>query len=137
MKRFSLVMVLNQEKDKFLMCYRNNDPYKGLYNFVGGKVEEDEDSCEGAYRELFEETGITRDDIELKRFIDFVWHPLDMMMDVFIGKLNKDVVLVKEKHDLLWMDREENFFDMSKFAGEGNIGHMYEIFKQLEDRLDL
>jgi 8-oxo-dGTP diphosphatase len=130
-------MVLNPNKDKFLMCYRKNDPYKGLFNFVGGKMDEGEDSCTGAYRELFEETGITKDDIVLQHFIDFHWHPLNMTMDVFIGKLKHDVELVIEKHDLYWIDLNENFFDMNKFAGEGNIGHMYEIYKQLEDTLKL
>ena len=30
------------------------------------------------------------------------------------------------------MDKKENFFDIDKFAGEGNIGHMFqqvEIYK--------
>ena len=35
------------------------EPYKGMYNFVGGKVEEGETNDEAAYRELFEETGIS------------------------------------------------------------------------------
>jgi len=137
MKKFSLIIVLNPSKDKFLMCYRNNNPYEGLYNFVGGKVESDENSCDGAYRELFEETGITKEDISLQHFIDFTWHPLNMTMDVFIGKLEDEVILVKEKHDLYWIDMTENFFDMKKFAGEGNIGHMVEIYRQLEEKLNL
>ena len=31
-----------------------------------------------------------------------------------------------------WLDKKENFFDIDKFAGEGNIGHMFqqvEIYK--------
>ena len=40
------------------------------------------------------------------------------------GKLNKDVALVEEVNHLQWMDKQENFFDYNKFAGEGNIGHM-------------
>ena len=41
---------------KVLFCIRAKEPYKGLYNFVGGKVEEDETNDEAAYRELYEKT---------------------------------------------------------------------------------
>ena len=41
------------------------EPLQRLYNFVGGKIEENEDGLHAAYRELEEETGITREDIHL------------------------------------------------------------------------
>lgn len=130
MKRYNLVMVFNQTEDKVLMCYRSKEPYKGLYNFAGGKVELGEDYLSSAYRELFEETGISKNDINLSPFIDFNWHPIKMEMKVFIGVLNKEVNLIEEDHKLYWIDTNENFFDMTRFAGEGNIGHMFEIYKQ-------
>ena len=34
-----------------------------------------------------------------------------------------------DENSLVWMGLEEDFFDMNKFAGEGNIGHIYEIVK--------
>ena len=137
MKKFSLIIVLNKEEDHVLMCYRKNNPYKGLYNFVGGKVEENEDYLVSAYRELEEETAITDKDIKLVPFIDFTWHPADMEMKVFIGKLYNDVELVDEIHPLSWISIKENFFDMNKFAGEGNIGHMIEIFNQLRNDINI
>ena len=124
-------MVLNKEETHVLMCYRLKNPYKGLYNLPGGKIDDGENHLESAYRELFEETGISRNDVELKEYIDFTWHPVNMSMDVTFGVLNKDVVLVEEIHPLHWISLEENFFDMTKFAGEGNIGHMVEIYKYL------
>jgi len=136
MQQFNLVMVLNQTKDKVLMLYRKKNPYKGLYNMIGGKIEDGENHLESAYRELYEETGISKEDIFLIPFIDFVWHPLDMSMDVFIGKLNKAVNLVEEIHSLHWLDVNENFFDMTKFAVEGNIGHMMEIYGQNPEIID-
>ncbi len=131
---YNLCLVLNQDESKILMGYRSKDPYKGLYNLLGGKIEEGEDSLISAYRELEEESGITKEDISLIPFMDYVWHPLDMEMKVFIGKVNKDVKLVKEIHDLYWLDTNENFYDMKKFAGEGNIGHMVEIYRQTRER---
>ena len=70
MRKLNLIVVFNANLEKVLFCIRAKEPYKGLYNFVGGKVEEDETNDEAAYRELFEETGISHNDIELDHFID-------------------------------------------------------------------
>ncbi len=135
MKRFNLIMVFNKEENKVLMCYRSKDPYKGLYNLVGGKVDEGEDYLESAYRELFEETGINTSDIIIQPLMDFFWHPLHMEMKVFVGTLNKEKNLVEEVHKLHWISIDEDFFNMLKYAGEGNIGHMFEIYNQTKHLL--
>ncbi len=130
MQKYNLVMVFNQKEDQVLMCYRSKEPYKGLYNLVGGKVDENEDYLSSSYRELYEETGISKEDIILSPLMDFLWHPFDMEMKVFVGTLNKEVELVEEVNALYWISVTEDFFDMKKFAGEGNIGHMLEIYYQ-------
>jgi 8-oxo-dGTP diphosphatase len=137
MKRFNVIMVFDPKEEHVLMCYRVKNPYKGLYNLVGGKVEENESYLDSAYRELFEETGISHKDIRLHPLMGFYWHPLNMEMKVFVGRLDNEVELVEEVHPLLWMSLEENFFDMKKFAGEGNIGHMMEIYHQTKEQLGL
>ena len=124
MKKLNVIIVYNKEVNKILMCKREKEPYKGKYNLVGGKLEENEDSLEGAYRELEEETGITKDDIILTYLMNFEYKLLNMQLQVFVGKLNKEKTLVEEVNKLYWMDLNENFFDEEKFAGEGNIGHM-------------
>jgi 8-oxo-dGTP diphosphatase len=129
MKSYNCIIILNKEKDKILFCKRMSDPYYGLYNFVGGKIEEGEESLEAAYRELEEETGITKKHTTLQPFIDYVWHIQEIRMEVYVGVLNKEIVLREEKHPLHWLDFSYNFFDMKVFAGEGNIGHMIEILK--------
>ena len=43
-KTYNCIVVFNREKDAALFCKRRNDPYKSLYNFVGGKVEPGEES---------------------------------------------------------------------------------------------
>ena len=126
--RYNLVLVLNKQETHVLMCMRSKEPYTGLYNLLGGKIEDSENELESAYRELYEESGITKLDIELSPFMDFVWHPINMEMKVYKGVLNKEVVLVDEVHKLHWIPITENFFDTTKFAGEGNIGHMIMLY---------
>lgn len=39
MKKLNLIAVFNKNFDKGLFCIRAKAPFKGMYNFVGGKVE--------------------------------------------------------------------------------------------------
>ena len=134
MKKLNLIIMFNENEDKVLMCKRAKDPYKGLYNLVGGKLENGENELAGAYRELQEETGITTDDTILYHMMDYKYYIEDTELQVFIGKLNKEKELVEELNKLEWLDKSENFFDSSKFAGDGNIGHMLEeVYKNKEN----
>jgi len=126
MKKLNVILVYNKEENKILMCKREKEPYKGKFNLVGGKVEQNEDELNAAYRELQEETGITENDIKLTHMMNLQYKMSDMELEVFTGKLNKDVELIEEVNKLYWMDKEDNFFNKEKFAGEGNIGHMLE-----------
>lgn len=137
MIKYNLVLVLDANEKNILTLFRTKNPYKGLYNLPGGKVDAGESFIESAYRELNEETGIGKKDIILNPFIDFVWHPSNMKMNVFIGKLNKTVILKEELHPLEWHPITSDFFDMSKYAGEGNIGHMVEIYKTTKELIRL
>ena len=134
MKKLNVIIMFNENEDKVLMCKRAKEPYKGLYNLVGGKLENGENELAGAYRELQEETGITTDDTILYHMMDYKYYIEDTELQVFIGKLNKEKELVEEVNKLEWLDKSENFFDSSKFAGEGNIGHMLEeVYKNKEN----
>lgn len=124
MKRLNLIIVYNKEKNKILMCKREKEPYKGKFNLVGGKVKQNEDELHAAYRELQEETGITSDDITLTHVMNFQYIISNMELEVYCGQLNKEVKLVEEVNKLYWINKNEDFFDLDKFAGEGNIGHM-------------
>ena len=135
MKKLNIVLVYNKEEDKILMCKREKEPYKGKFNLVGGKVELGENELSAAYRELEEETGITCDDIRLTHFMDFEYKMQDMELELYVGKLNKDVDLVEEVNKLYWVDKTDNFFDVEKFAGEGNIGHMVKQIENYRDKL--
>ena len=129
MKKLNVIIVYSNNEEKILMCYRKKEPYKGLYNLVGGKIEENEDYLDAAYRELNEETGITSEDIKLVHVMDFSYQINGIELQVYAGKLNKEVEVVDEVNKLYWFDSNEDFFDASRFAGEGNIGHMVEQIK--------
>ncbi len=60
MQGLNVIWVYNRDASRVLMCKRHKEPYLGLYNLVGGKIEPGEDGLAAAYRELKEESGITR-----------------------------------------------------------------------------
>lgn len=135
MKKLNVIIVYNKEEDKILMCKREKEPYKGKFNLVGGKVEENENELQAAYRELQEETGITRQDITLTHIMNFQYQMSNIELEVYAGKLKKEVKVVEEVNKLYWIDKKENFFDLQKYAGEGNIGHMVEQVEIYKDKL--
>lgn len=133
--KMNVIVVYNKKEAKILMCLRKKEPYKGLYNLVGGKVEKDETGLESAYRELEEESGITKEDIILTHLMTFNYQMSNIELQVYTGKLNKEVKIVEEVNKLYWINANDNFFDMTKYAGEGNIGHIIEQVKLYKDRL--
>lgn len=134
-RKMNVVIVYDKKEENILMCLRSKDPYKGLYNLVGGKLEDGEEGLDSAYRELEEETGITTNDIVLTRIMDFEYYMSNIELQVYAGKLNKDKEVIEEENRLFWINANENFFDMSKYASEGNIGHMVEQVKMYKKQL--
>ena len=129
MKKFNLIVVFDEKLDKSLFCIRAKEPYKGMYNFVGGKVEENESDYEAAYRELFEETGISNNDIELDHFMDLKYYKYENNLQVFYGILKHDVELVEEKNKLEWVVINDELLNNEKFAGNYNIPHIIRQIK--------
>jgi 8-oxo-dGTP diphosphatase len=131
MKTYNVILLYNAGGDKILMCQRRKPPYQGLRNLVGGKVEPGEDHTDAAYRELYEETAVARDAVDLLHLMDFAYHHPPCRLEVYAGKLKRDVAVHGDENALLWVDAQDDFFDGTRYAGEGNIGHMVEIYKQI------
>ena len=125
----NVIWVFNPPADKVLMCKRHKEPYKGLFNLVGGKIEPGESGSglAAAYRELKEETGIA--DIHLTHLMDFTYFLSGCRVEVYVGKLSQIPIIQGDEKELVWIDVNQDLYDMSRFAGEGNIGHIYEQIK--------
>ena len=71
--------------DKLLMLNRAKPPFMGLWNAVGGHVEEGETVEACAKREIFEESGIRVDKVEL--ISTFTWNYDDEIGYAFLTEL--------------------------------------------------
>ena len=56
----NVIVIFDKNLKKTLMCKRTKEQYMGMYNFVGGKIEKENDGLNEAYRELEEETNIKK-----------------------------------------------------------------------------
>lgn len=129
MKKYNVIVVFNKDLTKTLMCKRTKEPYKNMYNLVGGKIEKENAGLSEAYRELYEETNISKSDVTLEYFMNIEYVVFNKILEVYYGILNKKVNLIEEVNKLEWVSINDNFFDMKKYAGEGNIGHIIEEIK--------
>lgn len=131
-KHSNCIVVFNKDKSEVLFCKRTKEPFKGQYNFVGGKVEQDENSMNAAYRELEEETGISAEDIKLYRMMDITYYHLNFVLELYVGTLQEDIELIEEVNPLEWLSIDENFADPDRFAGKQNIAHIINVAMEFE-----
>ena len=102
---------------------------------MGGKIEKNENGLDAAYRELKEETTITKDDITLLHMMDFTYYLENCYLEVYVGKLNKIIDVKGTENKLFWSTLDNNFFDETQYAGEGNIGHIVRHIQTLKGEL--
>ena len=131
------VGVLIVKENKILLGLRNPDKMKasselqgqGTWTMPGGKVEFMETLVNAAKRELEEETNIKKKDIDLIHFMNLTYTKWNKELEVYYGILKNEVELIEEVNKLEWVSVNDNFFDMNRYAGEGNIGHIIEEIK--------
>ena len=131
MQGYNIVVVFDKRRERVLLCRRRKEPYKGLLNFVGDKIEPGEEGLAAAYRELREETGLTEADISLFHFMDFTYYlHAPCRLEVYAGRLKGPAQARGEENQLIWQDAKEDMFDRTRFAGMGNMGHIMALLEQ-------
>ena len=126
MQGYNLIVVFDKRRERVLLCRRRKEPYKGLLNFVGGKIEPGEEGLAAAYRELREETGLTETDISLFHFMDLTYYRgAPCRLEVYAGRLKGPAQVRGEENQLIW-----HMFDRTRFAGMGNMGHIMALLEQ-------
>lgn len=128
--KYNLILVIDKQNDAILMCKRTTNPEKGKYNFVGGKVNQDETDLQAAYRELYEETGIAQNNIDLKELTDLYYEHDNSHLKVYYGYIKGEIELIEEKHPLNWHSLRRSSFDDSEYAS-----HIKDLINQLNSRI--
>jgi 8-oxo-dGTP diphosphatase len=134
--QYNVVIVFDPDKSHVLMCKRRKNPYQNKLNFTGGKIEKGEAHTDAAYRELREETSISKADITLIHIIDFHYVLENDLLEMYAGVLYRPVQVEGTENELLWIDVGEDFSDTARFAGCGNIYHMLNYLKTYESVIE-
>ena len=111
MKKMNVIVIFDKKLERTLMCKRTKEPYMGMYNLVGGKIEKENEGLNEAYRELEEETNIRKRDVELIHFMNLAYVKWNKELEVYYGILKNEVELVEEVNKLEWVSVNDNFFD--------------------------
>ena len=74
MNKYKSVAVFLIYKDEVLMLNRNKKFWMGMWNCVGGKIENGETHLETAIRETYEETGILVSEDKMKYLAELKWY---------------------------------------------------------------
>lgn len=139
MKKYTVIFLFNSKMNKVLMIHRKKQPYQGMYNGLGGKIEENEHEDQGAIRELREECGITMEDVNTFRKMLSSIYPSNIELHVYYGVLanNEKMELSQGDYDeegvLLWMDVQP-LLDVTRkdVAGEGNVAYYIHLAQVIE-----
>ena len=132
---YNLIVIFDESLEKILLCKRKKDPYKGLYNFIGGKKELGESSIDAAYREMEEESNLTREDVKLVHLMDFDYIVDHCKVEVYVGIRVSNKIVFGDENELFWSSLDHDFFDSNIYAGEGNMGHILWHVKMSKDIL--
>lgn len=72
---YKYTLIFLRHQDKILMLNTVKGMWMGMWNGVGGKIENGETPLEGALREVFEETGIRVDNLDFQTVV--TWEVID------------------------------------------------------------
>lgn len=98
------IVLLNKNKD-LLLLFTDDDSIKNadgkyggsFYQLIGGKIESGETLLDAAKRELFEETGLTSENV---KFYKVIWYGnLDLNIHGKLTHINQQFILAKSNSD--------------------------------------
>ena len=99
-----VVAALIWDKDKFLICQRPKTKARGLlWEFVGGKVEENETKKQALVRECMEELGVTVSVGEIFMTVTHEYPDITINLTVFNAAIENGVPKKLEHNDIKWI----------------------------------
>ncbi|MCC7554100.1 MAG: (deoxy)nucleoside triphosphate pyrophosphohydrolase [Methanobacteriaceae archaeon] len=107
MKTLNVVAAIITENNKILATKRGYGEFKNLWEFPGGKIENNETKEEALIREIQEELNIN---IKINKFllnIEYQYPDFYLNMDCFLCTIKKGKIELLEHNDAKWLKKEE------------------------------
>lgn len=109
MKTLIVSAALIENSEEVLLSKRKEGPYKGFWEFPGGKVEEDESPERCLQRELEEELGIW---VKVEKIEEVVWMPYEhfnLLLLLYKCQLERGTPLPLGCEEVRWFKKREIF----------------------------
>lgn len=106
MKKLNVVAAIIKKDGKILVTERGYGEFEHLWEFPGGKIEDNESKEEALIREIKEELNA---DIEIEKFaldLEYEYSTFYLYMSCFICSLKSDFELL-EHHNAKWLSKED------------------------------
>ena len=106
MKTIKVVAAVIRNEDRVLATARGYGPYKGWWEFPGGKIEPGETPQQALVREIREE--LTAEIIVGKRIktIEYDYPEFHLSMDCFWAEVKSGQLELREAEDARWLTKE-------------------------------
>lgn len=104
MKTIRVVAAIIEKDDTILIAKRLKGEFAGLWEFPGGKYEENETGEQAIKREIEEEFDV---EIDVKEFLCTIEHEYSsfyLVMDCYICSLITDKMVLHDHSDVKWID---------------------------------
>lgn len=142
MKRYVVILLFNEDMSKILLIKRKKKPYVGLYNGIGGKIEENENVFECSIRETKEEINVILHDPKL--LVTHLYPENEKLTQNSNVELNVLYDVIKEAE---FEENEEGTFEWlnvefvldannRSIAGYSNVGLFVREILQMEKKYD-
>jgi len=136
-----LCILVSADSKNVLMQKKNKGPYPGKLNGFGGRVSINDESAKAAmYREMAEETNLSKDDLEYLEELVTLTYPNGIVLHVYSGRIKEGCDYIQvEDEELMWLRIESPspvlIPDSPVFAGDGEIAYLVNFALNIDKAL--
>lgn len=104
MKTIKVVAAIIKRNNQILIAKRSYGDYAGLWEFPGGKIENNETSKNALIREIKEELEIDINIDEYLTCVEYDYPNFHLSMECFICSLDNDTIQLHDHSTIKWID---------------------------------
>ena len=129
------VGILKNDANQLLMSMRTSGPFKGYWEFPGGKIEDNESPQNACCRELREELGVTVNECNFIGNVEHAYSDKKVSLSVFLVNHYQGLPKSCEKQMLKWFDIKDVVpSDHSEGRNDVFLPPTYDVLLLIRDR---
>lgn len=107
MKTIEVVAAIIKDKDRIFITRRAYGEFSNMWEFPGGKIEEDESREEALKREIKEELELDIDELDFLTTIDYDYSSFHLTMHCFLCRIVGGELNLNAHNDAKWIPFDE------------------------------